>query len=69
LAWAERLENHGAIGQTCEDLGEADIAEGSKATGIEWLKRARDEYQAEGYDKNWPEIGDGINKRISDLEK
>jgi len=68
LAWAERLENHGAIGQTCEDLGEADIAEGSKATGIEWLKRARDEYQAEGYDKNWPEIWDGIIKRIGELE-
>lgn len=68
LAWAERLENHGAIGQACEDLGEADVAEGSKATGIELLKRARDEYKLEGYDKSWPEIWEGINKRIGELE-
>jgi len=68
LAWAERLENHGAIGQACEDLGEADIAEGKKAAGIELLKRARKEYQLEGYDKSWPELWDGINKRIKELE-
>ncbi len=68
LAWAERLENHGAIGQACEDLGEADIAENLSQSGLEFLKRARDEYKLEGYDKSWPDIWDGINKRIGELE-
>ncbi|MEA2031726.1 MAG: hypothetical protein U9N55_09075 [candidate division Zixibacteria bacterium] len=69
LAWAERLENHGAIGQTCEDLGEADIADGKKDSGLKMLYRAREEYQLEGYDKTWPEVWDGINERIAELEK
>lgn len=69
LAWAERLENHGAIGQACEDLGEADIAEGKKDSGLQMLKRAREEYKLEGYDKSWPEIWENINKRIAEAEK
>ncbi len=69
LAWAERLDNHGAIGQACEDLGEIAIAEGKKADGIKLLERARTEYQAEGYDKTWPEIWNNINKRLADLGK
>ncbi|RKX28885.1 MAG: hypothetical protein DRP47_03185 [Candidatus Zixiibacteriota bacterium] len=69
LAWAERLENHGVIGQACEDLGEADISDGKKDSGLQMLKRAQKEYQLEGYDKTWPEVWDGINKRIAKLEK
>ena len=69
LAWAERLENHGAIGQACEDLGEIEIARGNKSRGLEMLKRARREYKAEGYDTNWPEVWDYINKRIDELTK
>lgn len=69
LAWAERLENHSAIGQACEDLGEIAIAQGRKNEGIELLTRARDEYQAEGYDKSWPEVWDGINKRLAELKQ
>jgi tetratricopeptide (TPR) repeat protein len=68
LAWAERLGNHGAIGQCCEDLGEIAIAQGSTADGLELFKRARAEYRAEGHDKSWPEIWDNINKRIADVE-
>ncbi|MFZ5980569.1 MAG: tetratricopeptide repeat protein [Candidatus Zixiibacteriota bacterium] len=69
LAWAERIENHGAMGQALEDLGEIDIARGRKADGLAMLKRAREEYKKEGYDKSWPEIWDGINKRIAELGK
>lgn len=64
LAWAERLGNHGAIGQACEDLGEAMIAEGNRGEGIALLRRAREEYRVEGYDTSWPEIWENINKRL-----
>ncbi len=69
LAWAERLGNHSAIGQACEDLGEIAIATGNKAEGLKLLKRARDEYKAEGYDQSWPEIWESINKRLAEGEK
>ncbi len=68
LAWAERIDNHAAIGQACEDLGEIEIARGRKAAGLELLKRARSEYQLEGYDKSWPEVFDHINVRIKEVE-
>jgi len=68
LAWAERIENHGAIGQASEDLGEIAIATGKKADGLKLLKKAREEYKNEGYDKSWPEIWENINKRITELE-
>ncbi len=67
LAWAERLDNHSAIGQACEDLGECEITLGNKAEGLKLLTRARSEYKKEGYDKSWPEIWDNINKRIKEL--
>ena len=68
LAWAERLGNHSAIGQACEDLGEIEVAKGNKASGLELLKRARDEYQAAGFDESWADIWDNINKRIAEVE-
>jgi tetratricopeptide (TPR) repeat protein len=68
LAWAERIENHSAIGQTCEDLGEIEIAQGRKAEGLKLLKRARSEYQLAGFDKSWTEIWEHINKRVAELE-
>lgn len=68
LAWAERIENHSAIGQACEDLGEIEIAQGRKAEGLKLLKRARSEYKLAGFDKTWPEIWEHINKRIKELE-
>jgi tetratricopeptide (TPR) repeat protein len=67
LAWAERLENHSAIGQTCEDLGDIEKAEGDKTRALELFKRARSEYKLEGFDKTWPEIWQGINERIEQL--
>ena len=67
LAWAERIDNHGAIGQACEDLGEIEIARGNKPGGLKLLERARSEYKKEGYDRNWPEIWSNINGRIADL--
>ncbi|MEA3297414.1 MAG: tetratricopeptide repeat protein [candidate division Zixibacteria bacterium] len=69
LAWAERLENHSAIGQACEDLGEIEIAKGNKPEGLILLKRARSEYKLEGFDKSWPEVWNHINNRITELEK
>ena len=69
LAWAERLENHSAIGQTCEDLGEIELARGNSTGGISFLKRAREEYQKTGFDKSWPEIWDNISKRIKEVEE
>ncbi|MDH4035718.1 MAG: tetratricopeptide repeat protein, partial [candidate division Zixibacteria bacterium] len=68
LAWAERLENHSAIGQACEDLGEAAIGLGNKAEGLKLLKRARDEYKTEGYDSSWTEVWEHINKRIAEVQ-
>ncbi len=69
LAWAERLENHSAIAQACEDLGEIDVFNGQKPEGLRYLKRARDEYKKAGYDSSMTDIWNGINKRITDLEK
>jgi len=69
LAWAERLDNHGAIGQACEDLGEMAIAEGRKADGTKLLERARSEYKLAGYDQTWPEIWENINKRLQQVGK
>lgn len=68
LAWAERLQNHSAIGQACEDIAECQIALGNKEEGIVLLKRAKDEYAKAGFDKSWVEIWDNINKRIEQVE-
>ncbi len=67
LAWAERIENHSAIGQTCEDLAEIEIAQGKKAEGLKLLRRARSEYKLAGFDKSWPEIWQHISDRIKEL--
>ena len=67
LAWAERLNNHSAIGQACEDLGEAEIGSGKKKDGIGLLKRAKDEYIKAGFDKSWPELLQQIDKRLKEL--
>lgn len=68
LAWAERLGDHGAIGQACEDLGEIKVAQGNKAEGLKLLKRARDEYKLAEYDQTWAQIWDNINTRIKEVE-
>lgn len=68
LAWAERLDNHLAIGQACEDLGEIQIALGNKEAGLNLLRRARDEFDEVGLNSSWPEVWEGINKRIAELE-
>jgi len=69
LAWAERLEDHGAIGQCCEDLGEIALAEKNADDGAKLLARAKKEYQAAGYDKTWPEVWDNISKRLGEVGK
>ena len=68
LAWAERLGDHSAIGQACEDLGEIAIADGRRTEGLALLKRARDKYKVAGFDESWKEVWDGINQRLKDLE-
>jgi len=67
LAWAERLGDHSAIAQACEDLGEIAIATGKPNDGLALLKRARDEYRLAGFDQSWKEVWDNINKRISEI--
>ncbi len=67
LAWAERIENHSAIGQSCEDLGEIEIARGNKTAGLELLKRAREEYRSENYEKTLPHVWENIDKRLKEL--
>lgn len=67
LAWAERLENHSAIGQACEDLGEIALVTGKRSEGVALMKRAREEYRKAGFDKSWPEIWDNINKRLAEM--
>lgn len=69
LAWAERLGDHSAIGQACEDLGEVMIATGDKAGGVRLLKRARDEYKIEKWDEQVPDVWNKLNDRIATLEK
>lgn len=64
LAWAERLDNHSAIGQACEDLGEIELTLGKTTEGLKLLHRAREEYKAAGFDQSWPQIWDNINERI-----
>lgn len=68
LAWAERLGDHSAIGQACEELGEIAIAEGRRDEGLSYLNRSRDEYKKAGFDETWKEVWDGINKRLAELE-
>ena len=36
--------------------------------GIKLLQRAREEYQKAGYDKNWLEVWEHINKRLAELQ-
>jgi len=67
LAWAERIENHSAIGQACEELGEIEVARGQKEEGVKLLKRARDEYKKAGFDESLVEIWDNINNRLKTL--
>lgn len=68
LAWAERLDAPGAIGQACEDMGEIEVVKGNKSEGLKYLKRAREEYKRAGYNENWPEIWENINNRIKAVE-
>ena len=67
LAWAERLGNHSAIGQACEDLGEAYVGLGKNADGLKLLKRARDEYKLEHWDEQLPDVYKALEKRIAEL--
>jgi tetratricopeptide (TPR) repeat protein len=69
LAWAERLGNHSAIGQACEELGEIADATGKTSEGLALMKRARDEYKAAGFDQSSPEIWNNINSRLKELGK
>ena len=68
LAWAERLDNHSAIGQACEDMGEIAFAKGNKSEALEYLKRAKAEYKLAGFNTSWAEIWENINTRIKGVE-
>ncbi len=68
LAWAERLQNHSAAGQACQDLGEVAIAQGRPTEGLELLKRALVEYRQAGFEKTWPQLIENVGRRIAELE-
>ncbi len=68
LAWAERLGNHSAIGQACEDMGEIAFARGNKTEALKYLKRAKTEYKLAGFNTSWQEIWENINTRIKQVE-
>lgn len=68
LAWAERMQNHSAIGQACEDLGEIQITRGNKDEGLALLRRAESAYRAAGFAESWPELIDNLAIRIKQLE-
>lgn len=67
LAWAERLENHSAIGQALEDLGEIAIARGQKAEGVAMLKQARDHFRKVNFEAEAPDAWKKLNQRIEKL--
>jgi tetratricopeptide (TPR) repeat protein len=68
LAWGERLENHSAIGQACQDLGEIALARNNREEGLALLKRALEEYRIDGWDTAAPQIYDDLKARIAGLE-
>lgn len=68
LAWAERLDNHGAIGQACQDLGEIAVARGNREEGLTLLNRALEEYRIDGWDTAAPQIYKDLQTRIAELK-
>ncbi len=69
LAWAQRLENHSAIAQALDDIGEISISRGDVKTGLADLKQAREHFRLAGYEQDAPEIWRRINDRITSLER
>ncbi len=68
LAWAERLEDHVAIAQAAQDLGEVEIACQRQTSGIALLRQALDAYRTAKYDEQAPEIVEQLSGRIKQLE-
>ncbi len=69
LAWAERLGNHSAIGQACEDLAEIELAINNKSEGLKLLNQAKQQYQAAGFDSSWKEVWDNVILRIKQVKE
>ena len=69
LAWAERLGNHSAIGQACEDLAEIELAKNNKSEGLKFLNQAKEQYREAGFDSSWKEIWDNLILRIKQVEE
>ena len=67
LAWAERLDDHVAIGQVSQDLGEVEIAKGNRQSGLNLLVQSRDAYEQARYPQECPEIWKAINDHIEQL--
>ncbi|MDZ4723240.1 MAG: tetratricopeptide repeat protein [candidate division Zixibacteria bacterium] len=68
LAWAERLEDHDAIAQALEEMGEIEIGLGKTKQGVETLKQALKEYRIAGNDKSRPDIFNALVERVKTLE-
>lgn len=69
LAWAERLGEHSAVGQACQDIGEVHIALGDTASGLSYLQRAFAELEKAGYSTNNPEALAELQRRIDELAR
>ncbi len=68
IAWAERLGNHGAYGQACEDLGEVLLAQGNRDAGLNLLHTALAAYREAGYEERRPDIWEAITSRLAQVE-
>jgi tetratricopeptide (TPR) repeat protein len=68
LAWAERMENHAAIGHTSEQVGEVYLVRGDTTKCLTYLKSALLHYREAGYAEHSASVIEGIEKRIAELE-
>lgn len=68
LAWAERINNHSAIAQTLDDLGEIEKEAGNFPEALALLRRAKDHFRQDGYPDHSPDIWENISERVARLE-
>ncbi|MCM2271214.1 MAG: tetratricopeptide repeat protein [candidate division Zixibacteria bacterium] len=68
LSWAERIGNHSAMAQACDDLGEIEREAGNKAEALKLLTQAREHFKADAYPEHSPAIWRSITERVERLE-
>lgn len=68
LAWAERMENHAAMGHTSEQIGEIALAQGDTTRCLMYFKSALDHYIKANYAEHSASVIEEMEKRIAELE-